>query len=93
MIAATKVAAAHRKCASTAQQRQANGELKEHVIQVAVDVAPIKLKSFNTSSLPAASNGWTAYSCTRLTPELQQLWHNLNVLTVLDLHLFDWDRE
>ncbi|KAJ3898323.1 hypothetical protein F5879DRAFT_994920 [Lentinula edodes] len=88
-----KVAAARRKCAIAAQRRQVNSELKEHAIRVAADATPIELKSFDTSSLPAASNGWTAYSRTRLSPGLQRLWRNLNVLTASDLRLFDWDGE
>ncbi|KAJ4469509.1 hypothetical protein C8J55DRAFT_492192 [Lentinula edodes] len=63
---------------AAAQERQANGELKGHAVRIAQDAMPIELKSFDTSLLPIASNRWTAYSRTKLSPGLQRLWRDLD---------------
>lgn len=90
---AKKAAAARTKRAAAAQERKASGELKGHAIRIAQDATPVELKSFDTSSLPAASNGWTAYSRTKLSPGLQRLWRNLDALAESNLRLLDWDGE
>ncbi|KAJ3925988.1 MAG: hypothetical protein NXY57DRAFT_1030433 [Lentinula lateritia] len=86
-----KTAASRRKRATAASARDAAAELKEHAIRVAQDSAPIELKAFDISTLPAGSNGWTASPTSKLSPGLKKIWRNLDMLSSSSLRLLDWD--
>ncbi|GAV98674.1 dna partial [Lentinula edodes] len=86
-----KTAASRSKRATAAKLREGAAELKEHAIRVAQDAAPLALKDFDMSSLPAGFNGWTAAPTETLSPGLKKIWRNLDLLSRSSLRLLEWD--
>lgn len=85
-----KTSASRRKQATAASARDAAAEVKAHAIRTAQDSAPISLKAFDISNLPAGSNGWTGSPTSKLSPGLKKIWRNLKVLSTSSLQVLDW---
>ncbi|KAJ3822042.1 hypothetical protein F5880DRAFT_1484931 [Lentinula raphanica] len=77
-----------------AVQRVSEHGLKPHAIELAHGAKPICLKAFDMHSLPVSATGWTANSRKKLSPGLQRVWKNLELLSSMNgFELLEWDGE
>ncbi|KAJ3964385.1 hypothetical protein EV361DRAFT_979020 [Lentinula raphanica] len=80
------------KRVAEAVQRVSECGSKPHVLTVAQGAESLAVKDFDLHTLPVSSTGWCANPKHKLSPGLQRVWKNLEVLTsVHGLKLLEWD--
>ncbi|KAJ3718779.1 hypothetical protein C8R42DRAFT_643846 [Lentinula raphanica] len=82
------------KRVADAVKRISEHGLKPHAVELAHGAKPISLKAFDMCSLPVSATGWTANSRKKLSPGLQRVWKNLELLSSINgFELLEWDGE
>ncbi|KAJ3926792.1 MAG: hypothetical protein NXY57DRAFT_1042968 [Lentinula lateritia] len=74
----------HAKRAAEAVERVMSRGVKPFIVELAKGALPLELEDFDASSLPVSSTGWNTNSRKKLSPGLQRVWKNLEVLSSLD---------